>query len=56
MGRVAERGSLDVNDEFVIFLIKFIGGIIATVILVPLVVLICLPHLLLVSLVDTGKY
>jgi hypothetical protein len=40
----------------VIFLIKVIGGIIATVILVPLVVLICLPYLLLVSLVDRGEY
>jgi hypothetical protein len=40
----------------VIFLIKVIGGILATVILVPLVVLICLPYLLLVSLVDRGEY
>jgi hypothetical protein len=40
----------------VIFLIKVIGGIIAAVILVPLVVLICLPYLLLVSLVDRGEY
>jgi len=42
--------------KFVIFLIKFIGGVIAMVILVPLVVLICLPYLLLVSLVDRGEY
>ena len=39
-----------------IFLVKFIGGIIATTILVPLVVLVCLPYLLLVSLVDRKDY
>ena len=39
-----------------IFLIKFIGGIIAMVVFVPLVVLICLPYLLLVSLVDRDEY
>ena len=39
-----------------IFLIKLIGAILATAILVPLVVLICLPYLLLVSLVDRGAY
>jgi hypothetical protein len=40
----------------VIFFVKLVGGIIAMVVLVPLVVLICLPYLLLVSLVDRGEY
>jgi hypothetical protein len=40
----------------VIFFIKFMGGIIAMAVLVPLVVLICLPYLLLVSLLDRGEY
>ena len=39
-----------------IFFVKLVGGIIAMVVLVPLVVLICLPYLLLVSLVDRGEY
>jgi hypothetical protein len=39
-----------------IFLIKFIAGITAIIVFVPLVIVICLPYLLLVSLVDRGDY
>jgi hypothetical protein len=36
--------------------VKIIGSILAIVILVPLVVLLCLPYLLLASLADKGEY
>jgi hypothetical protein len=42
--------------DVMIFLIKFIGSIIATIVLVPLVIVICFPYLLLVSLVDREEY
>ena len=37
-------------------LVKIIGSIVATIILVPLVVMLCLPYLLLASLADRGEY
>jgi hypothetical protein len=38
------------------FLFKFIGAIVAVVVLVPVVVVVCLPYVLLVSLVDKDDY